>query len=190
MPGFPRFRSKRTTTPSVRFTTGTIRLDGRTHVVLPRLGRIKTHESTRELARRIEAGTARIASATVRREAGRWFVSLSVHLDRATTTPARPDAVIGVDLGVTTLAVFSDGRPPAANPRHLATASKRLRHLSRAVSRKTGPDRRTAQRPSRRWQRADAARNRAHHRVAASRRDAIHKLTTSLARELRNADAQ
>ncbi|MFF1262736.1 MULTISPECIES: helix-turn-helix domain-containing protein [unclassified Streptomyces] len=72
--GFPRFKSKRRSTLSVRFTTGTIRLDGRTYVVLPVLGRIKTHESTRKLARRLEAGTARIMSATVRREAGRWFV--------------------------------------------------------------------------------------------------------------------
>jgi hypothetical protein len=38
----------------------------RHHVTLPRLGQIKTHESTRKLARRIEAGTARILSATVR----------------------------------------------------------------------------------------------------------------------------
>ncbi|MEV7028416.1 helix-turn-helix domain-containing protein, partial [Kitasatospora sp. NPDC093558] len=64
--GFPRFKSKHRAVKSCRFTTGAIRLDGRTHVVLPVLGRIKTHESTRKLARRIEAGTARIKSATVR----------------------------------------------------------------------------------------------------------------------------
>ncbi|MFF1604160.1 helix-turn-helix domain-containing protein, partial [Streptomyces mirabilis] len=34
--GFPRYKSKRKTTPSVRFTTGTIRLeDDRRHVTLP-----------------------------------------------------------------------------------------------------------------------------------------------------------
>jgi putative transposase len=58
--GFPRFKSRRRTTPSVRFTTGTIRVEpGRKHVVLPRLGRLKLHESARKLARRLEAGTAR-----------------------------------------------------------------------------------------------------------------------------------
>ncbi|MEV0613544.1 IS607 family element RNA-guided endonuclease TnpB [Nonomuraea sp. NPDC050404] len=181
--GFPSFRSRRKTTPSVRFTTGTIRLDGRTHVVLPRLGRIKTHESTRKLARRIEAGTARISSATVRWEAGRWQVAFSVHVDRPARVPRRADAVVGVDLGVRTLAVFSDDRPPAANPKHLAGASKRLRRAARAVSRKIGPDRRTGQQPSGRWLRANAARNRAQHRVAALRRDALHQLTTGLARE-------
>ncbi|GGP18239.1 IS607 family element transposase accessory protein TnpB [Nonomuraea glycinis] len=179
--GFPRFKTKRRAARSVRFTTGAIRLDGHTHVVLPVLGRIKTHEPVGKLARLLTEG-ARIASATVRWQEGRWHVSFTVHTERAVATPARPDAVIGVDLGIKTLAVFSDGRPPAANPRHLTTATRKLRRLSRAVSRKHGPDRRTGQKPSQRWLRANAARNRAEHRVAALRRDGIHKLTTALAR--------
>ncbi|MCX5442783.1 IS607 family element RNA-guided endonuclease TnpB [Streptomyces sp. NBC_00063] len=181
--GFPRFKSKRRSAPSVRFTTGTIRLEGRTYVVLPVLGRIKTHESTRKLARRLEAGTARIMSATVRCEAGRWFVSFTVEVEREARTPARPDAVIGVDRGVKTLAVFSDGRPAAQNPQHYKTARQKLRRLSRTVSRRQGPDRRTGRRPSNRWRRADAQRNKVHHQVTALRRDKIHKLTTGLARE-------
>ncbi|GGP10674.1 IS607 family element transposase accessory protein TnpB [Nonomuraea glycinis] len=179
--GFPRFKTKRRAARSVRFTTGTIRLDGHTHVVLPVLGRIKTHEPVGELARLLTEG-ARIASATVRWQEGRWHVSFIVHAERAQGSPARPDAVIGVDLGIKTLAVFSDGRPPVANPRHLNAAARKLRRLSRAASRKHGPDRRTRQQPSKRWLRANAARNRAEHRVAALRRDGIHQLTTSLAR--------
>ncbi|MEV0612459.1 RNA-guided endonuclease TnpB family protein [Nonomuraea sp. NPDC050404] len=121
-----------------------------------------------------------------RRAAGRWRSACTSNAPparRAARTPRRPDAVVGVDLGVRTLAAFSDDRPPAANPKHLAGASKRLRRAARAVSRKAGPDRQTGQQPSRRWQRANAARNRAHHRVAALRRDALHQLTTGLARE-------
>ncbi|MGN9920740.1 helix-turn-helix domain-containing protein [Micromonospora palomenae] len=99
--GFPRFRSKRRTTPSVRFTTGTIRIEAdRMHVTLPRLGRIKLHESARKLARRLEAGTARILSATLRPQAGRWFVAFTCEVKRAERAPARPDAVLGVDVGV------------------------------------------------------------------------------------------
>ncbi|GGP16296.1 putative transposase [Nonomuraea glycinis] len=180
--GFPRFKTKRRAARSVRFTTGTIRLDGHTHVILPVLGRIKTCEPVGKLARLLAGGGARIASATVRWQEGRWHVSFTVHTERAVAAPARPDAVIGVDLGVKTLAVFSDGCPPVANPRHLTTAARKLRRLSRAVSRKRGPDRRTSQRPSQRWLRANAARNRVEYRVAALRRDGIHKLTTSLAR--------
>jgi putative transposase len=54
----------------------------RHHVTLPVLGRIKTHESTRKLARRIDNDTARIGSATVRYEAGHWFVSFTVEVVR------------------------------------------------------------------------------------------------------------
>ncbi|MGH3665876.1 MAG: helix-turn-helix domain-containing protein [Egibacteraceae bacterium] len=58
--GFPRFR-KRSRRMGVGFTTGAIRVESdRTHVTLPRIGRVKTHESTRKLARRVENDTARI----------------------------------------------------------------------------------------------------------------------------------
>jgi IS605 OrfB family transposase len=182
--GFPRFKSRRRSASSVRFTTGTIRVESdRRHVTLPRLGMIKTHESTRKLQRRLADGRARILSATVRAEAGRWFVSFTVEIQRAKRTPTRPHAVVGIDLGIKTLAVFSDGRHPVQNPKHYDRALRKLARLSRMVSRKQGPDRRTGQRPSNRWHRANAARNRLHYRTAGLRRDAIHKLTTALARE-------
>lgn len=182
--GFPRFKSKRTATASCRFTTGTIRLENdRTHVTLPVLGTLKTHENTRKLHRRIANGTAKVTSATVKREAGRWYVSFCVQVQRQDREPVRPDAVIGVDLGVRTLAVFSDGRPAVGNPRHYDTARRKLARCSRTVSRRVGPDRRTGRPPSHRWQRANQQRNRVHHRVASLRRDGIHQLTTALARE-------
>jgi putative transposase len=62
-------------------------------------------------------------------------------------------------------------------------ARRKLGRLSRAVSRRQGPDRRTGQQPSNRWRKANTARNRVHHRVTNLRRDAIHKLTTDLARQ-------
>jgi putative transposase len=179
--GFPRFRSRRRTTPSVRFTTGAIRVESdRKHVTLPRLGRVKTHESTRKLARRLEGGTARILSATVRREAGRWYVSFTCQVQRADRLLRQPAAVVGVDLGVSYLAVLSTGEL-ADNPKHLTAVSRRLRRLARAACRKQGPDRRTGQRPSHRWERARQDLARAHHRVANLRRDGLHKLTTRLA---------
>ena len=181
--GFPRFKSRRRTTPSVRFTTGAIRIEpGRMHVVLPRLGRLKLHESARKLARRIEAGTARIMSATVRRDGGRWHVSYTVEVERAERSPARPGSTVGVDVGIKHLAVLSTGEL-VPNPRHLATAQARLRALGRALSRKTGPEWRTGRRASNRWRRAAARLARAHARVANLRRDGLHKLTTRLARE-------
>jgi putative transposase len=57
-------------------------------VTLPRLGTLKLHESARKLARRVQAGTARVMSATVRREAGRWFVAFTCQVERAAQAPS------------------------------------------------------------------------------------------------------
>ncbi|GAB3728534.1 hypothetical protein GCM10027590_35670 [Nocardiopsis nanhaiensis] len=92
----------------------------------------------------------------------------------------------GVDLGLTSLAVVADsdgGVWQVANPRHLEGALTDLRRACRRVSRRRGPDRRTGRPPSKRWVKADRARNRVHHRVANVRTDALHHLTTSVARE-------
>jgi IS605 OrfB family transposase len=181
--GFPRFKSRRRSTPSVRFTTGAIRVEpDRKHVVLPRLGRLKLHESARKLARRLDAGTARIMSATVRRDGGRWHVAFTVEIERTERIPTCPGSVIGVDVGITHLAVLSTGEF-VPNPRHLDQARHRLRALGRALSRKTGPDRSTGRQPSHRWRRARVRIARAHARVANLRRDGLHKLTTRLAAE-------
>ncbi|RZL79073.1 MAG: transposase, partial [Rhodococcus sp. (in: high G+C Gram-positive bacteria)] len=86
--GFPRFKDKRAVL-SCRFTTGSFGLvtDGgdRRHIQLPRIGVVRSAESTRKLARKVAAGTARIRSATLSFRRGRWQVSFSVE----TTLPAR-----------------------------------------------------------------------------------------------------
>lgn len=179
--GFPRFKARRLATPSVRFTTGVIRVESdRTHVTLPRVGRIKTHESTRKLARRLEAGTARIMSATVRRDGRRWYCAFTVEVQRAQRAPAQSDERIGVDVGISTLAVLSTGQC-VPNPRHLGGCLRRLRTAARTMSRRRGPDRRTGQRPSKRWEAARREVSRLHVQVANCRRDGLHKLTISLA---------
>ena len=55
-------------------------------------------------------------SATVRRKANYWFVVISVETDKAFTT-CDNQAVVGVDLGIKTLATLSDGKVvEALNP--------------------------------------------------------------------------
>jgi putative transposase len=185
--GAPRFKAKRKAHLACRFTTGTIRVDadGR-HVTLPRLGTIRTHEPTVKLLARVQAGTARILSSTVRHERGRWFVSFQVEVKRDLERVARPDVAVGIDLGVKTLTVMADSTGEirtVPNPGHYDRALRQLRRASRTVSRRQGPDRRTGHKPSKRWEKANAARNRVHHRVANLREDALHKLTTSVAAE-------
>ncbi|MGJ3560994.1 RNA-guided endonuclease TnpB family protein [Streptomyces sp. INA 01156] len=99
---------------------------------------------------------------------------------------ARPDVAAGIDLGVKNLAVIADSAGEirtVPNPRHYDRARKQLRRASRVVSRRQGPDRRTGRQPSKRWEKANAQRNKVHHRVADLREDALHKLTTAVAAE-------
>ncbi|MFG2846817.1 IS607 family element RNA-guided endonuclease TnpB [Kitasatospora sp. NPDC048296] len=185
--GMPRRKSKHKARLSCRFTTGVIRVEAdRRHVTLPRLGTIRTHESTRKLERRIANGTARVLSATVRYERGRWFVSFQVEVMKHERRAVRPEVAVGVDLGVKCLAVMADSAGEVryvSNPAHYDSALRRLKRLSRRVSRRQGPDRRTGRKPSKRWLIADAERNRVHHRVANLRADALHKLTTGITAE-------
>ncbi|TQC50538.1 transposase [Rhodococcus sp. WS4] len=187
--GFPRFRSKRAVL-SCRFTTGRFGLvtDGgdRRHVQLPRIGAIRTCESTRKRARKTIAGSARIRSATLSYRRGRWQVSFSVEI----TLPARalppvaagPRSVVGVDVGVKHLAVLSTGEM-IDNPKHARKQAKQLRRLGRRASRRVGPDRRTGQQPSRRWQRTQDQIRRVHTRITDGRRDYLHEFTTRLVRD-------
>jgi putative transposase len=119
---FPRFKSKHRSARSVRFTTGAIGVEpDRHHVLLPRIGRIHTHESTGKLARRQAAGTARILSATVSYQAGRWWCAFQV-LVADKVRPAHagrsPHRVVGVDIGVGDLLVVATPEGTIINPQH------------------------------------------------------------------------
>jgi putative transposase len=134
------------------------------------------------LAALVTAGTARVLSVAVRYERGRWHASFTAETEITRPAPAHPGAVVGVDLGIKTLAVLSTGEQ-VPNPRHLSGALREIRRLSRTMARRRGPDRRTRREPSNRWQRASAALGRAQGRAADQRKDSLHKLTTRLAAE-------
>lgn len=183
--GFPHRKLKGHGRSACRFSTGAIRVEaGRHHVTLPRLGCLKTHESTRKLARRLERGTARILAATISQQGGRWFVSFTCEVQRAQRRPHRPAATIGVDVGVRNLAVLSSGEQ-IANPRPLAAELGRLRRLSRQLARQQGPRAPDGTRrpPSAGWRKTQRKLTRRHVRVANLRAEALHQLTTGLAAE-------
>jgi putative transposase len=174
--GFPRFKKRGKSRDSFRFGAGVMRCSGST-VTLPRLGTVKTHESTVKLAVKLEDGTARILSATVSRTAQRWFVSFAVEVERgAPERHARPGSAIGIDLGVKTLLTGVDDRGrlvEVAGAKPLRASLRRLRRASRAHSRK---------RPGSAGRRKSAARlARIHARTANVRADALHKATSELA---------
>ena len=186
--GFPAAKRK-THTASVKFSGASFSLAGRHHVRLSRVGLVKTYESMRKLARRVENGTARVVTATVRRESGGWYVAFTVVVQRPDPVPARIPAdggkVIGLDLGLTTLIT---GASPggevlleAGNPRNYRLAEARLAKAQRVASRRQGPRRGVA--PSNRWRRANGRVQWIHAHVANQRSAWQHALTRHLAKE-------
>ncbi|MGH9003910.1 MAG: IS607 family element RNA-guided endonuclease TnpB, partial [Acidimicrobiia bacterium] len=175
--GFPRFH-RRSSRRSFRFTTGAFGLCDARHVRLPRIGRVRTKEATTALRRRVEAGTARVLSATVSERAGRWYVSFGVEIERAECVPPQAEGVVGVDVGVKVLAVLSTGEA-IPNPKHLERYHRRMTRLQAEHSRRRGPAK--GRRPSRRWKSSQQRLARAHAKVADARADGLHKLTTRLA---------
>jgi len=176
--GFPRFKKRGRCRDSFRLDSDRpLRCSGAT-VTLPKIGTVRTHESTLSLARRREDGTARILSVTISRTAQRWFVSFTVEVERdVPESHARQGSAIGVDLGVKTLLTGVDNLHRVigvAGPRALRVGLGRLRRASRVYSRKQ---------PGSANRRKSAARlARIHARVANVRADALHKATTDLAR--------
>lgn len=159
--GFPRFK-KKGRNDSFRLT-GSIHILER-YVQLPRLGVIRLKE--------IPAVEGRILSATVRREADRWFVSIAVELERPEPVPVE-GPVVGIDVGLTTFATLSTGEKVNA-PKPLARHLRRLKRLSRSLSRK--------QKGSRNRKKAVLQVARLHRRIRNIRQDFLHKLTTKLAK--------
>jgi putative transposase len=162
--GFPKFKSKKKGIGSFRLT-GTIKVfDG--VVQLPNMGKLKLKE------RGYIPTNAKILSATVSEHAGRWFVSIQVEEDVPEQQYQKDEhSIVGVDLGVKTLANVSDGTS-YTNPKALKRNLRKLKRLSRSVSRKTKGGR----------NRKKAVRKLAHlhYRISCIRRDVLHKITTHL----------
>jgi putative transposase len=176
--GFPRFKKRGRAPDTCRFTTGAIRVEpDRHHVTLPRLGKVRTHESTRKLTRRVEQHSARIRSATISRRAHRWFVSFSVELLREVPATNGKTSIVGVDVGVRYLAVTAGPGLVAQleeNPRALSQNLRVLARAQRAVARRKPGSK--GHEESRRQV------ARVHARITNVRCDALHKLTSRLAR--------
>jgi putative transposase len=162
--GFPKMKKKSKAIGSFRLT-GSIKVFSDA-LQLPRLGRLRLHEHE------FIPVDAKVLSATVSEQAGRWFVSIQVEEEQEKPLPTATTA-IGVDLGIKTLARCSDGKS-FANPRALKHAQKRLRRLERQKSRrkKGGKNRKKTCRKLAKQ----------HTRVANIRKDAAHKLTSYLSK--------
>jgi len=133
-------------------------------VDLPRIGWVEMREEVRF--------AGKILSCTITRQGNAWFASFRIEAPYE-SDPHCADDVIGVDLGVSSLATLSDGTKIPA-PKPLGRYLKKLGRLSRALSRKA--------RGSRNRAKAKTKLANLHRRIADIRADALHKLTTYLTR--------
>jgi len=160
--GFPKFKSRKSSRSSFTFGGPRLRLENQC-VVFPKLGSIRLKQD-------IAVPLGKLYSVTVSEEADRWFVSLSFKED--VPDPVQPQGeVLGIDLGIKTLATLSDGTK-FENPKALAKHERKLKHLQRALARKVKGSNNS-------WS-AKKRLRRQHYKIKCVRRDAQHKMTTAI----------
>ena len=166
-PGYPKFKSKKNHRKSYKSKcVGTnIKVVGKC-VQLPKLGLVKCRVS--------KEVKGLILSATVSQNpSGKYFVALcctDVEIDPLPST----GAVVGLDMGLKSFAITSDG-VEYPNHRYLHKSQKKLARLQRQLSRKS--------KGSNRWEKARVKVARLHEKVANQRNDTLHKLSTYLVRD-------
>jgi len=161
--GHPTFKSKKNGAGSFTFSYN-IQVDAN-RIQIPRIGKVRLKE------RNYLPTDQHILSATVSEHAGRWFVSVLVREE--IKVPKNNGSIVGVDLGINHLATVSDGSV-FDNPKALRRNERKLARLQRSLSRK--------KKGSRNRNKARQKVAKFHNRIASIRNDAIHKITTQLAK--------
>jgi putative transposase len=104
---------------------------------------------------------------------GRWYVTFAIDASAPAPLPGTGRAA-GVDLGISSFAVTSDGER-VANPRHLERRARNLARYQRRLAR--------CQNGSANRAKAKAKVARAHRKVRDARADFLHRTTTRLVRD-------
>ncbi|MFI9505099.1 RNA-guided endonuclease InsQ/TnpB family protein [Nocardia sp. NPDC052566] len=162
----PRLRSRKDSRQSIRFTRNArFAVTTGRKLRLPKIGELKIAWS-RELP-------SAPSSVTITKDsAGRYFASFVVVTSDQALPPT--DAEVGIDLGLATFAVLSDGKT-IASPRFLRQAERKLRKAQKALSRKDKGGKNRAK--------ARVRVAKAHAKVADTRRDWAHKQSTTIIRD-------
>lgn len=152
---------------SFTLTNDQFRLDDSLkRIKIPNLGWVRLTEALRF--------KGKIMSATVSRQADKWFVSINVEIDDLThLRPAENQGKVGVDLGIKSLATLSNGEVVTGS-KPLKTLLKKLKRFQRQLSR--------TQKGSANRAKARMRVAKLHARIANIRKDNLHKLTSDLTR--------
>ncbi|CAM4217632.1 IS200/IS605 family element RNA-guided endonuclease TnpB [Paenibacillus typhae] len=172
--GFPRWKSRKN--PVQSYTTnnqnGTIAIVEGRYLKLPKMEpvRIKLHRQLQGL----------IKSATISRTAtGKYFVSILCETE--VEAKKLTGSAIGMDLGVTSFAAFSDGTK-VQNPKHLTKSSARLSKAQRKLSRRALQAKKEGRflADSRNYQKQRILVAKLHEKIVNQRNDFHNKLSTYL----------
>jgi len=161
--GLPKFKSKKHNANSFRLTGSTIRVENR-RIRLPRIGWLRLKECDY-----IPTEGIHILSATMSEKAGHWFVSVQCREEiEVTQAIGEP---IGVDLGIKTLAVCSNGQQ-FENPKTLKKAQHKLKRLQRELARR--------EKGSKNREKTRKKLAKAYYQISCIRRDILHKATSTI----------
>jgi len=162
--GWPRFKARDNTTPAFGLANnGGIRCTGHQAQIQRCPGPVNMAEELRF--------DGRILSGRVTYIAGHWYLAVAIELPDPQPEPL--PGRVGVDLGIKSLAVTSDG-VIYENPKHLRGSQRKLAHLQREFSRR--------QKGSHNWAKTKAKITRLHARIGNQRREVLHEMTTDLVR--------
>jgi len=148
------------------YLDGSIRLDGN-KIKLPKIGWVKCSEVLPDVE---------VKNVSISRTADEWFVSFKVPHTPLVTK--KKIAVVGVDLGIKTLATLSTGET-FENLRPFKKYKRKLKLAQRRVSKKYDKNKK---RQSKNYHKAVLQVSRIHQKIANTRKDAIHKITTYLSK--------
>ena len=132
-------------------------------IKLPKIGWVRMHQSLRFVGK--------IIKVTISRTAHCWFVSITVEVEDTEAVDVSTHPLIGIDVGINTLATCSDGTR-YENPRPLQRYERKLARAQRKLSRQVPQ--------SKNWFKQKRVVERIHYKIVCIRRDAHHKASTSI----------
>ncbi len=188
---YPRFKRKREYQGSFYIGGDQVKIiqgDKKDYIKIPNLPKIKMTEKLRL--------RGKINGATITQRGNKFYVSIQIDTTQEeferTHKPVKNNRTLGIDTGIKAFATLSNGLQVFA-PKPLNRLTRRLKRLSRQVSRKSkhsaclpktkGREQNAPHtRKSANYLKASLRLNRLHARIANIRNDFLHKLSTALVR--------
>jgi len=159
---FPRFKSKNNPKQSYRLPQGFEISRDKKSIKIPKLKWIKFRDKFNV------PKDAEFRNITITKDGGEYFVSICYKTNEAPKEKKTPtlDKTLGIDLGIKTLVTFSDGTK-IENPKHLKQYKEKLTEEQRKFSKHETKKQKEKV-------------NRIHKKIRNTRKDFLHKLTTSI----------